>query len=301
MPRVTLEDETLRDGLQAEAMVWPTEAKLDLAEDLVKAGVRRLQVGSFVNPKYLPQMADTEEVIRRLRLPSDVLLTALVLNRRGLERALACGLGHLSMSVSVSDQHSRRNVRKPARQALEEMTQLIREAVAAGVTVRAGAQCAFGCVYQGAIPEKELLSAVEAMAQAGARELNLADTTGMAHPWQVQDVVGKVRDLFPEMKLSLHLHDTRGLGLANMFAGYQAGVRLFDVALGGLGGCPFVKGAAGNVPTEDAANMFEQAGIRTGIDIQLLCNVVERLQDVAGRPLPGRMAYLQRSAKGKEE
>ena len=296
-PLVTLEDETLRDGLQPEALVCPTGSKLEIFSALVRAGVRRIQVGSFVHPKYVPQMADTDELIARLPKHDDVLVTGLVLNRRGLERALACGLKHLSISTSVSDEHSRRNVRKPAAEALAETAELIREAAEAGITVRSGAQCAFGCVYQGAISADDVLRTLEAMARAGAGELNLADTTGMANPWQVEKLVEETRRRMPELPLSLHLHNTRGLGLANMYAGYRAGVRIFDVATGGLGGCPFVKGATGNVPTEDAVNMFEQAGIQTGIQPEHLHDITLMLESFTGRALPSHMGRIQKLSR----
>jgi hydroxymethylglutaryl-CoA lyase len=299
-PMVTLEDESLRDGLQPEPLVCPTETKLEIFSALVRSGVRRIQVGSFVHPKYVPQMADTDELIARLPKYDDVLVTGLVLNRRGLERALACGLKHLSISTSVSDEHSRRNVRKPATEALAETTELIREAAAAGITVRSGAQCAFGCVYQGSIPADDVLRALEAMAGAGAGELSLADTTGMANPWQVAELVEETRRRIPELPLSLHLHNTRGLGLANMYAGYRAGVRIFDVATGGLGGCPFVKGATGNVPTEDAVNMFEQAGIQTGIQTEPLHDITLLLESLVGRSLPSHMGRIQKLSRPED-
>jgi hydroxymethylglutaryl-CoA lyase len=169
------------------------------------------------------------------------------------------------------------------------MTGLIGRAVAEGLRVRAGVQCAFGCVDEGAIPQTTVLAAARRMVAAGAAEINLADTTGMAHPRQVQSLVAGVRQAHPEVDISLHLHDTRGLGLVNIYAGYEAGVRLFDVAAGGLGGCPFVSGACGNVATEDAVNLFQSMGIDTGIDLALLCRVVDHFETQLARPLPGRM------------
>jgi hydroxymethylglutaryl-CoA lyase len=290
MTSVILEDESLRDGLQIEKKILPLEAKLSLFRLLTAAGVKRLQVGSFVHPKVVPQMADTDELIRIVRNDHPgVLVTALVLNEKGLERAVRCGLTHLSMSSSASNTHSLKNVRRPAREALNDMIGLIRSAVSSGIEVRAGVQCAFGCVYDGAVPEDRVLEMAGAFARAGAGEMNLADTTGMADPPQVKRLIAKVRQATPGMGLSLHLHDTRGLGLANMMAGYEAGVKIFDVAAGGLGGCPFVAGAAGNIPAEDAVNLFQQLGADTGIDLDALCRVVDRYEELLGRPLPGRM------------
>ena len=295
MNNVILEDETLRDGLQFEKMVLSLEQKVTLFNLLVDAGVKRIQVGSFVHPKIVPQMADTEEFIHLTLKTPGVLITGLILNEKGLERALRSGLHHVSMSVSASDTHSRKNANVSAADALVAMTGLIRRATNAGLSVRAGVQCAFGCVYEGEIPEDRVLSMLNAMASSGAKELNLADTTGMANPKQVRRMVQRVKEALPDQDLSLHLHDTRALGLANMFAGYEVGVRIFDVATGGLGGCPFVKGATGNVPTEDAVNMFSQIGVEVGIDLKKLCRVVSKLEETVGRRLPGRMCTVLKS------
>jgi len=165
------------------------------------------------------------------------------------------------------------------------------------LSVRAGVQCAFGCVYEGKIPEEKVVATAEAMASAGTKEINLADTTGMGNPIQIRRLVGKIRKNLPEQALSLHLHDARGLGLTNMLAGYEEGVSIFDVCAGGLGGCPFVKGAAGNVPTEDAVHMFEAIGLDTGIDLQRMGNVVEELESILGRQLPGRITRVLKATQ----
>ena len=295
MPKVVLEDETLRDGLQTVSQPFSLKDKERIFRLLVRAGLRRIQVGSFVHPKIVPQMADTDELVGLAVDTDGVLVTGLILNDKGLERALACGLKHLSMSVSVSDAHSRKNANRPAAEALREMVGLVERAASRGVRVRAGAQCAFGCVYQGAVSEADVLEAAVALSGAGAKEFNLADTTGMADPLKVRRLVSGVRALLPDIEISLHLHDTRGLGLANMFAGFEAGVEIFDVAAGGLGGCPFVKGAAGNVPTEDAVNMFARLGVDTGVDLPGLCALVEELEGLLGRDLPGRMSRVLRA------
>jgi hydroxymethylglutaryl-CoA lyase len=294
---ILFEDETLRDGLQMEARLFNLEEKIRIFNLLVEAGLKRIQVGSFVHPKLVPQMADTDELVRTLLATPGVLLTGLILNEKGLERALACELTHVSMSVSASDTHSRKNANRSAEEALNSMTALISKAREAGLSVRAGVQCAFGCVYEGGIPEEKVVATAEAMASEGAKEINLADTTGMGNPVQVRRLVGKIRKNLPEQAVSLHLHDTRGLGLTNMLAGYEEGVRIFDVCSGGLGGCPFVKGAAGNVPTEDAAHMFEAIGLDTGIDLQNMGKVVEELEAILGRQLPGRMTRVLKATQ----
>jgi hydroxymethylglutaryl-CoA lyase len=289
--KVLLEDETLRDGLQVESRIFSLAEKLAIYRQLADAGVRRIQIGSFVNPKKVPQMADTEELIHTIRSQTTKgpLLSALVLNDRGLERALLCGVEHVSMSVSLSNTHSMKNAGKPAAEALQGMSTLIRQATDSGLAVRAGLQCSFGCVYEGAIAERAVLVAAGELAAAGAIEVNLADTTGMANPRAVESLVRQVQEEQPGLQISLHLHDTRALGLANMYVGYQVGVRTFDVCTGGLGGCPFVRGAAGNVPTEDAVQMFSSLGIDSGIDLRKICAVVASLENLLGRKLPGRM------------
>ena len=301
MTNVILEDESLRDGLQFEKHVVPLEQKLLIFEKLSQAGVRRIQVGSFVNPKVVPQMADTDEFVRKVIDTPGTLVTGLVLNDRGLERAMACGLKHISLSASVSDAHSLKNVRKPFREAVASAAALIKSAVTAGVNVRAGVQCAFGCVSEGAIPEERVLETLESMAAAGAAEFNLADTTGMANPRQVRHLAGLVGRLFPGIALSLHLHDTRGLAIANMAAGYEAGVRIFDTSSGGLGGCPFIKGAAGNIATEDAVNLFHSMEVDTGIDLQKACDVSALYEEILGRSLPGRMGRVLKTMRSCSE
>jgi len=291
---VVLEDESLRDGLQFEQQVISLADKLKLFHLLKDAGVKRIQVGSFVNPKVVPQMADTEAFIEQVNDESDVLVTGLVLNERGLDRAIASGIKHVSLSASISNSHSLKNVRKSSAEAVDTVISLIGKAQRARVAVRAGIQCAFGCVYEGAIDEDFGVETLVRMSAAGAVELNLADTTGMATPLQIKSFVAKAEKVLPGAQLSLHLHDTRGLGIANMVAGFDAGVRMFDTSTGGLGGCPFVKGAAGNVATEDAVNLFESMGVSSGIDLVSICHVAEYYEELLGRVLPGRMARVLR-------
>ena len=300
MPEVQFEDQTLRDGLQSETRIFTLSEKRRLVELLAEAGLTRIQVGSFVHPRRVPQMADTDELVRTLAARAGLVISGLVLNARGLERARACGLGDVALSASVSDTHSRRNANQSAAAAIDAVAGMIREAVRDGLTVIGGLQCVFGCVYEGAVDPDRVVAAAEKMAAAGATAINLADTTGMAHPRQVAALCERVRRTLPEVELILHLHDTRGLGLANMLAGYESGVRGFDVCTGGLGGCPFVRGAAGNVPTEDAVQAFEAMGVTTGIDLEGLVKVVDFLEAALERCLPGRMAGVLRAARERD-
>lgn len=289
---ILLEDDTLRDGLQSESQIFSLGEKLAVFEKIKAAGFRQIQVGSFVHPKVVPQMADTDELLRAIGRQPGIVISALILNNRGLDRALDCGVQHVNMSVSVSDTHSRKNARRPAIQAQADMVELVRRSMASGLAVRAGLQCVFGCVYEGPIAPDAVLSAAEKLIQTGIEELYLGDTTGMATPVAVEKMIARFDREFPHVEISLHLHDTRGLGLANMWTGYQAGVRIFDVCAGGLGGCPFIKGAAGNVAAEDAVNMFESSGVSTGIDLAALCDAAGFLESKLGRKLPGRMSRV---------
>lgn len=281
---VLLEDQTLRDGLQNEPRLLSLEGKLEIARLLAAAGVRRLQVGSLVDPRRVPQMAGTEELVRLVRreLPG-VECTALALNEHGLERAIRSGLRRLSLSVSLADSHSRRNAGCGAGEALSRVTGLVGRAREQGMVVRAGLQCAFGGDGE-PVPWRQVVAAAGQLVAAGAAEINLADTAGKAGPDDVVRLVGRVRRAVA-VPLSLHLHGPRERALANLLAGYRAGVRLFDVAVGGLGGCPFVPGAGGNVATEEAAGLFASLGKATGLDVQALTAAACRIAQLLGRPL----------------
>ena len=292
--RVVIEDECLRDGLQNEQRLFTVEEKLAFVADLEAAGVARIQVGSFVHPKWVPQMANTDEVFKALRRTDGVTYTALILNDKGLERGLACGVGHLSMSMSASESHNRKNANCSRDEAKERVRDMVTKAKHSGITVRAGIQSAFGCAYDGAIDPGFVLGVVEMYRDLGADEINLADSVGLANPRAIYDMTARAKDIVGgRAVISLHLHDTRGLGLANMVAGLEAGATIFDAALGGLGGCPFIPGATGNVATEDVVFALEEMGVDTGIDWQKLVPAAQRMESLVGRPLPGRMAHLK--------
>ncbi len=282
---VLLEEQSLRDGLQNEARLITLAQKVELVGLLTAAGVRRVQIGSFVDPRRVPQMADTGELAAQVlaRWPH-LTCTALVLNAKGLQRAMASGLRHLSLSVSVSDAHSRANVGQSAAASLEAMVHLARRATDQGIVVRAGIQCAFGCPSDGAT-DQAVVTAATRLTAVGAAEVNLADTAGLARPDQVEALVHRVGRAVPEARLSLHLHGTTAQGLANLAAGYRAGVRLFDTAVGGLGGCPFIARPAGNVATEEAVRLLTEMGATTGIDRKGLHRVAQRLALFLGRRL----------------
>jgi hydroxymethylglutaryl-CoA lyase len=295
--KVLIEDESLRDGLQIEQRSFSVEEKLHFIRGLEGCGVRRIQVGSFVHPKWVPQMANTDELFARLDPTPGVTYTALVLNERGLDRAIAAGVKHLSMSISASEVHSLKNTNKTLEQAKADIVPMIERAVAEGIAVRAGIQSALGCGYGGEVPLARVCEIAETYSGLGVSEINIADTAGLGNPRSVGDTVAAVREVIdPGIALSLHLHDTRGLGLANLVAGLQAGVAIYDAALAGLGGCPFVPGAAGNIATEDAVHALGELGVETGIDWKALCGLALEMEAILGRRLPGRMAHVLRAA-----
>lgn len=291
--RILVEDEALRDGLQIEKELFSVAEKIHFIKELEAAGVRRIQVGSFVHPKWVPQMANTDEVFAALERRADVTYTALILNLKGLERALKCNVAHLSMSISASETHSQKNTHRSIAQSMVEIRGMIEGGIASGIAIRAGIQSALGCGYEGRISPDVVCDIAALYDSLGVDEINLADTAGLANPRSVFDLVSRVRrTVSAKVKLSLHLHDTRGLGLANMVAGLQAGVVTVDTALGGLGGCPFIPGATGNVATEDAVHALEEMGVATGIDWRALVPLALEMETRLGRRLPGRMAHL---------
>jgi hydroxymethylglutaryl-CoA lyase len=255
--------------------------------------LRRIQVGSFVHPRWVPQMAETDALFERIDPRPGVVYSALVLNKIGLDRALAAGVRHLSISVSASETHSRKNTNRSVDEGLARIVPVIERALSEGVAVRAGIQSALGCGFEGRIDPDRVTGIARQFSALGVDEINLADTAGLANPRQVFTLCRRLRDeIAPEVALSLHLHDTRGLGLSNMLAGLQAGVRIFDAALGGLGGCPFVPKATGNIATEDAAFACEQMGLASGIDGQTLGVAVAEAELLLGRSLPGRTSHV---------
>jgi len=279
-----------RDGLQSVKATMPTEHKKAWIDALVTAGVQEIEVASFVPARLLPQMADAAEVVRHALTHADVCVMALVPNQKGAEAALRAGVHKLTMPVSASEAHSLANVRKTREQMVEEVRAIarMRDELAPHVKLEAGISTAFGCTLQGLVPEDDVIWLAEQCVEAGADESGLSDTTGMANPAQVKRLFTRLRAALGEHAGAAHMHNTRGLGLANCLAAYEAGVRTFDASLGGLGGCPYAPGASGNVVTEDLVFMFEAMGIATGIDLPRLFESRRPLSDgLPGEPLYG--------------
>jgi hydroxymethylglutaryl-CoA lyase len=291
--RVTLTEVGPRDGFQMETCLIPTELKVEVISALADAGIRYIQVASFVHPDKVPQMADADVLVGRLPQRGDVVYTGLTLNVRGVERAHAAGLKVIEISISVSDTHSRKNAGMSRQQALEQGLAMIRLAETYHMQVRFSLQCAFGCVYEGKPALQDIVKIIcEFSRMKSIAMFCLADTTGMADPRSLGVLLKAVFPLVGSVPLALHLHDTRGMGLANVYAALTCGVRHFDTALGGMGGCPFVAGASGNIATEDTAHMLETMGIATGLDIGKVAACSQRLAHFLKKPLPGKIYRL---------
>ncbi len=293
-PAVLIEENAPRDGIQNEARLFSVAERIELVNALSRCGFRRIQIGAFVSPRWVPQMADTEKVCEGIERCAGVVYTALVLNEIGLDRAVAAGIRHVSIFVSASETHSRKNSNCSVEEALRQVRALVERAKAFGLTVQAGVMNAFSCRFDGEIPVQRVLGLIETCAQSGADELNLADTAGLAHPEQIVEMVDKVGSVC-DLPLSLHLHDTYGFGLANIYAAWKSGAARFDACCGGLGGCPFIPGAAGNVATEDVVHLFEAMGISTGVSLECVSKVVSNLEEKIGRRLSGRYTATCRS------
>ena len=277
-----------RDGLQAEPTVVPTVVKLDWIRRVADSGVDIVQVGSFVRGDKMPQMADTDELFRVLAKESHrALLSGLVLNEKGLERALEVGVPLICMGVSASDTHSRKNTGMSTEDATRRIVATALEAKKAGRKVQVSVQSAFGCGFEGAIPEDRVMGIVAAYLEAGLTAISLADTAGHAHPDQVRRYVGRVLELDPAAEVTAHIHNTYGLGMASVYAAMEAGARAIETSFGGLGGCPFTKVAAGNVATEDLVHGLQRTGQRLDIDLAALIGVSQGVARHFGRDLPG--------------
>jgi hydroxymethylglutaryl-CoA lyase len=289
---VTLIEVGPRDGFQFEKQMIPTEMKVEIINDLVRAGLKHIQVASFVNPSRVPQMADAEAVVSRLTESQGIIFSGLVLNTRGVQRALQAGLSHVEISISVSDTHSRKNAGVSFDRAFNGMMEMIQLARAEGIRVRAGIQCAFGCVYEGSVSQERIVHLVQYYASQEVDAIALSDTTGMANPMSVKRLLQTLMPECGQIPIVLHLHDTRGLGLANLMAALECGVNQFDTAVAGMGGCPFVRGAAGNIATEDTVHLMDAMGISTGVDIAAVSKCSHRLEDYLAKRFPGRMHRL---------
>lgn len=279
-----------RDGLQNEETFLPTEKKIEMIKDLAMAGITAIEVTSFVHPGAVPQLRDAERVLEELdeTIPR-VKLSALIGNAKGMERALKTPVHEVMIVISASESHNLANLKMTVEESLNALQEIGEMTRGTGKTLRGAVGTSFGCFYQGEVTLDEIKKVVEGMISCEIKEITLADTAGMGNPRQVNDLVKRIKGLYPEVNWALHFHDNRGQGLANTVAGLDAGVTIFESSLGGLGGCPFIPGAAGNVVTEDLVDMLHRMGIATGIDLGKLCHCTGWLERELGRSLPAKV------------
>jgi hydroxymethylglutaryl-CoA lyase len=289
-PRVRVVEVGPRDGLQNEPSTVPAEAKVALIEALADAGLTKIEAGSFVSPKWVPQMADTAEVLARLRLRPDVGYPVLVPNLQGLDRALACGVREVAVFGAASESFSRRNINCSIEESLGRFAPVVEKARSAGIQVRGYVSCVLGCPYEGEISADAVARVAARLLAMGCYEISLGDTIGTGTPLKARRLVERVASEVPLERIALHFHDTYGQALANILACLELGVSVVDSAVAGLGGCPYARGATGNVATEDVVYMLDGMGIGTGLDLARLCAAGRMISSALGRPTSSRVA-----------
>jgi hydroxymethylglutaryl-CoA lyase len=290
VPRhVTICEVGTRDGFQIEPDFIPTERKIEVVDLLTEAGVPRIEVTSFVHPKAVPQLRDAEAVMAAIRRRPGTRYAALVPNDKGAARAVDAGVDAIHTVVSASESHNLANVNMTIAESIDKLRAVAQIAARAGVPVQCGISTSFGCPFEGEVPLARLESVVARLVDLGARGIGLADTTGMANPRQVGDVLDALIPRFPGVEWTLHTHDTRAMAIPNILVALERGVTNIDASIGGLGGCPFAPGASGNVCTEDLVHCLHAMGVATGIDLDRLVAVSRRVEQLVGRPLPGQI------------
>jgi len=287
--RVSVYEVSLRDGLQNERATVPLRAKLRLVDALVAAGLKRIEITSFVSPKWIPQLADADEVAEHARPPEGVTFSALCPNARGLERASAAGIREIAVFISASETHNKKNVNKTVAETLAAFEETVGPALTLGMRVRAYVSTVWGCPYEGEVDPKRALDIARKLSAMGCYQVSLSDTIGAGTPRQTERILAMAFAELPREKIAMHMHDTRGTALANVLVGLEMGVRDFDASVGGLGGCPYAPGAAGNLATEDLVYMLQGMGVATGIDLERLVEAGKVAESVVGRPLPGKV------------
>ncbi len=296
--RVELCDVGPRDGFQFEDQFIPTELKVEIITALADAGLPRIQVTSFVHPEWVPQMKDAEAVCQRLPERDHVTYAGLVLNQEGLERAHAADLSHVDLSIATNDEHSDNNANRTVEKAVAHAEDMVHDARTHGLEVQMGFQTVFGYQAPGDTPLDQVVEMSRHFADMEVESLSLADTTGLAHPRMIKRRIRAVQAAIGDTPIVLHLHDTRGLGLANVYAALQCGVDRFDTSLAGMGGCPFIEGATGNIATEDTAYLLDELGIETGVDRAGVGTASLRIESFLGKEFPGKLhRLLQRTER----
>jgi hydroxymethylglutaryl-CoA lyase len=287
--RVSVYEVSLRDGLQNERATVPLRGKLRLIDALVASGLRRIEITSFVSPKWIPQLADADEVAAHAKAPEGVTFSALCPNPKGLERASAAGMREIAVFVSASETHNKKNVNKSIAETLVAFEETVGPARALGMRVRGYLSTVWGCPYEGAVDPEKALAVARKLLAMGCYQVSFSDTIGAGTPRQTEQILQLVLGELPREQVAMHMHDTRGTALANVLVGLEMGVRDFDASIGGLGGCPYAPGAAGNLATEDLVYMLSGMGVDTGVDLERLWEAGKVAESVVGRPLPGKV------------
>ncbi|NLE48558.1 MAG: hydroxymethylglutaryl-CoA lyase [Sandaracinaceae bacterium] len=286
---VSIYEVSPRDGLQNEAAQVATHSKVRLIEALLESGLRRVEIASFVSPKWIPQLADGEQVARLIGEREGAAFSALCPNGRGLERAIAAGMKEVAVFISASETHNQKNVNKSIDETLRAFDEVIEPAIEAGLRVRGYVSTLWGCPYEGEVDPRAGLRIADILLERGCYQISLGDTIGVGTPLQTKRILELFLASIPADKLALHLHDTRGTALANVIVGLEMGIRTYDASVGGLGGCPYAPGAAGNLATEDLVYTLEGMGIRTGVDLEKLWRAGQIAEAIVGRELPGKV------------
>lgn len=292
--RIHMQEVGTRDGLQMEQAFVPTQDKIALVDALSDAGLAKIEVTAFVSPLAIPALRDAEIVMREIARRPGVVYAALVPNVRGAERAIEARTDELNLVMSASETHNLANLRMTRAQSFASLAQVVATAQGAGVAVNVSLSCVFGCPMEGDVAESEVFGWVQRFADLGVGGITLCDTTGMAHPAQVAALVAAARARWPGLVFTLHFHNTRGMGLANVLAAIDAGADRFDASLGGLGGCPYAPGASGNVCSEEVVHALELMGYDTGVDLAALLAAARRLPALIGHDIPGQLAKAGR-------
>jgi hydroxymethylglutaryl-CoA lyase len=287
--RIDIIEVGLRDGIQNEAAFVPTETKIRLLDALIDAGVRRFEATSFVSPRAVPQLRDAAEVLAGVKRRPGVILGVLAPNRKGVERALAAEADEVAVFLSVSESHNLKNLNRTVDRSLDDVREAAALVKGSGILLKGAIATAFGCPFEGDVSLDRIEQIAEVFAASGFDSLTLGDTTGMATPPVVRAAVERLQAALPELKLNLHFHNTRGIGLVNLMEGLALGVTSYESSLAGIGGCPFAPGATGNICTEDTVHLMQQLGIETGIDLERLSAVAREMEQVLGRRLPGQV------------
>lgn len=297
--KVTIKEVGPRDGLQNEKQSIPTNEKIAWVNTLSETGLSYIEVSSFVHPKWIPQLADAEEVLKNIHRKQGVTYAALVPNIRGLDRALETNVDEVNIFMSASESHNQNNINKSIEETYPILEPVVREAKAAGKTVRGYLSTVIGCPYEGAVAPSQVRKVADRLFSIGIDELSLGDTIGVGVPNQVEQLLEELLPHFEVDNLAMHFHDTRGTALANIVKSLEMGITIFDSAIGGLGGCPYAKGASGNVATEDLLYMLHEMGIETGVDLKAMMKSAQLIENIVGKNLKSRQMDILR-AEGKE-